>query len=149
MRWRVATLVALSGMAAIPAVSDAVQPRPTTSVSVSVKPRAGSARTHFVVRFRAAVTTGRLFHSYYRVTGAGPRRAGCQSSVAVVAPPTRAGSSVRVVLAPSGSKRWCAGGYRGQVWELITEPCPVGVACPAVEPLPQQVGKFTFHVTRG
>jgi hypothetical protein len=35
------------------------------------------------------------------------------------------------------------------VWDVITEPCPFGKACPAIEPLPQLVGKFTFRVTRG
>ncbi len=142
-------MVALFGMAAIPAVSGAVQPRRTTSVSVSVKPRAGSARTHFAVSFRAGVSTGRSFHNVYRVTASGPRRGRCEWSVAVAAPPTKAGSTVHVALKPSGSKHWCAGAYEGQVWDVIVESCPVGKACPAIEPAPHLVGKFTFRVTRG
>jgi hypothetical protein len=149
MRWRVAALVALFGMAAIPAVSDALQPLPGTSIKVSVKPRSGSAGTHFAVSFRAAVSTGRSFHSVYRVTASGLGHGACQSSVSVAAAPTKAGRTAHVVLAPSGSTRWCAGAYHGQLWDVITEPCPLRKACPALEPVPQLVGKFTFRVTRG
>ncbi len=149
MRWRVAALGALCGMAVIPAVSDAVAPRSMGTVGVSVTPRAGSGRTHFAVSFRAAVSTGRQFHNLYRITAGNGTRSGCQSAAAVAAAPTRAGSTVRVVLAPSGSRRWCAGTFKGQVWDVITESCPVGKACPAIEPLPHIVGKFTFRVTRG
>src|SRR5579862_8215836 len=101
MRWRTAVLVALSGMAAIPAVSDALQAQPATSIKVSVKPRSGSARTHFAVSFRASVSTGPGFHSVYRVAASGPGHGGCQRSVAVAAAPTRAGRTAHVVLAPS------------------------------------------------
>jgi hypothetical protein len=65
------------------------------------------------------------------------------------AAPTRAGSTVRVVLAPSGSRRWCAGTFHGQVWDVITVACPPREACSALEPLPHQVGKFSFRVTSG
>ena len=149
MRRRVATLLALSGMVAVPAVSDGAQPRATGAVNVSVKPRTGSNRTHFAVSFRAAVTTGRSFHNLYRITAGDATHAGCQSAVGVTAAPTRAGSTVRVTLAPSGSRRWCAGTFRGQVWDVIVESCPRGMACSALEPLPHQVGKFTFRVTPG
>src|SRR5690348_1750822 len=149
MRRRVATLLALSGMVAVPAVSDGAQPGPTGAVNVSVKPHTGSNRTHFAVSFRAAVTTGRSFHTLYRITAGDATHAGCQSAVGMTAAPTRAGSTVRVVLAPSGSKHWCAGTFHGQVWEVITVACPPREACPAIEPLPHQVGKFSFRVTPG
>jgi hypothetical protein len=149
MRWRVAALLALVGTAAIPAVSDATAPVATTSIKVSVKPRDGSARTHFTVSFRAAVSTGRSFHSLYRVTASGPGHGACQSSVGVPAPAATAGRNVHVMLAPSGSARWCAGTYHGQLWDVISPVCPVGKACPAIVPLPQLVGKFIFHVSRG
>jgi hypothetical protein len=149
MRWRVAALLALGGMVAIPAASHGAQPRAGGAVSVSVKPRTGSARTHFAVSFRAAVSTGRSFHNVYRVTADDGNRAGCQSAVGMTAGPTRAGSTVRVVLAPSGSKRWCAGTFHGQVWDVITAACPPREACSALEPLPHQVGKFSFRVTSG
>jgi hypothetical protein len=149
MRWPVAALVALSGLVAIPAVSDGAQPRATGAVSVSVKPRTGSARTHFAVSFRATVATGRRFHNLYRVTADDGTHGGCQSAVAVVAMPTKAGATVRVVLAPSGSEHWCTGTFHGQVWDVIIVSCPPRQACPAIEPLPHQVGKFTFRVTSG
>jgi hypothetical protein len=149
MRWRVAALIALSGIAAVPAVSDALAPGRSATVSVSVKPRVGSGRTHFGVSFRAAVSTGRRHHAIYRVTAGNGTRTACQSAMAVVAPSTNAGSTVHVTLAPSGSKRWCAGTFHGAVWQVIVEQCPVGKACPAIEPLPAKVGTFTFRVTRG
>jgi hypothetical protein len=142
-------LLALGGIVSIPAVSDGAQPHAAGAVSVSVKPHTGSARTHFTVSFRAAVTTGRSFHNLYRVTADGGTRAGCQSAVAVGAAPTKAGATVRVVLAPSGSKRWCAETFHGQVWDVITVACLPRRACPAIEPLPRQVGKFSFRVTSG
>jgi hypothetical protein len=149
MRWRVAALLALSGIGVIPAVSDGAQPRGAGTLSVSVKPRTGSDRTHFAVSFRAAVTTGRSSHNLYRITAGSGFRAGCQSAVAVVASPTKAGSRVHVVLAPSGSRRWCDGTFRGQVWDVITDSCLPRQACTAIEPVPHQVGKFTFRVTSG
>jgi hypothetical protein len=149
MRWTVAAVLALSGMVVIPAVSGAAQPRGAGAVSVSVKPRTGSDRTHFAVSFRAAVTTGRSFHNLYRITAADGAHAGCQSAVAVAASPTKAGSTVRVVLAPRGPKRWCTGMFHGQVWDVITTSCLPREACTAIEPIPHQVGKFTFRVTAG
>jgi hypothetical protein len=149
MRWRVAALLALSGMVVIPAVSDGAQPRNSWALSVPVKPRTGSARTHFAVSFRAALTTGRTFHNLYRITADAGTHAACQSAVGMTAAPTKAGSTVRVVLAPGGSKRWCAGTFHGQVWDVITVACPPREACPAIEPLPHQVGKFTFRVNPG
>jgi hypothetical protein len=146
MRWRLAALLALSGMVAVPALSEGAQPR---TVNVSVKPRTGSTRTHFAVSFRAAVSTGRSFHNLYRVTASDGTHTGCQSAVAVSAAPTRAGSTVRVTLAPSGSKRWCAGTFRGQVWVVITPSCLAREVCAALAPIPHQVGKFSFRVTAG
>jgi hypothetical protein len=149
MRWRVAALVALSGMAVVPAVSDGAQPRATGTVSVSVKPRSGSGRTRFAVSFRAALATGPAFHNRYRITADNGTHSGCQSAVAVTAAPTKAGSTVRVTLAPSGSRRWCAGTFHGQVWDVLTAPCPPLEACPAIVPVPRPVGKFTFRVSPG
>ena len=142
-------LIALAGIVTVPAASEAVQPGHAAALRVSVNPSAGSTSTHFAVSFRAALTTGRSAHNVYRVTASERGSGGCQSGVGAVAPPSKAGSTVRVVLAPVGSKRWCRGTFRGQVWDVITMACPVGKACPAIEPLPQMVGKFTFRVTRG
>ena len=149
MRRSVLALIVLAGIAAIPTASDAAQPGHVAALTVSVKPRVGSARTHFAVSFQAAHATGPFAHNRYRITATDRAAGGCQSDAAAVAPATEAGATARVVLAPSGSKRWCAGVYRGQVWDVITMRCPVGKACPAIEPLPEMVGKFTFRVTRG
>src|SRR5437763_6091466 len=100
MRWRIAALLALSGVAAVPAPSGGAQSRATGAVNVSVKPRTGSTRTHFAVSLRAAVSTGRSFHNVYRITADDGTHSGCRSAVAVSAAPTKAGSTVRVTLAP-------------------------------------------------
>lgn len=149
MRWRVAALTLLFGMAAVPVAAGAAQSGQAATLSVSVKPAAGTARTHFVVSFRAAQTTGPRAHRSYRITADGPAHAGCQASGTVVAPGTPAGSIVRVVLSPSASAGWCAGTFRGRVSEVIAVPCPAGKACPAIIVPPLTVGRFTFRVTRG
>jgi hypothetical protein len=149
IRRRVAALIALSGIAAMPAASGAAAPGHAATFSVSVTPRTGSGRTHFVVSFRAALSTAPALHNIYRVTAGVPGHAGCQAGVAAQAPPSKVGSTVRVVLSPSRSAHWCTGTFRGQVWDVITEPCPVGKACPAIITPPLMVGKFSFRVTRG
>jgi hypothetical protein len=149
MRWRVGPLIVAAAMAAVPAASGAAWHGHVSSLKVSVTPHSGSGRTRFTVSFRSAVTTGRLAHDIYRVTASAAGHSGCQSTVSAVAPFGKAGSKVRVVLAPSASRRWCAGVFHGQVWDVITQPCPLAKACPAIEPIPQVVGKFTFRVSNG
>jgi hypothetical protein len=148
MRRRVAALIALFGIAAIPAVSDGAQPGHAAMPAVSVKPPAGSARTHFAVSFRAAQATGPAVHHIYRITADVQGHGRCQSTAVAEVPPTRAGSTVRVVLSPSRPAGWCVGTFRGTVWDVITVPCPVGKACPDILPAPRIVGRFTFRVTR-
>jgi hypothetical protein len=148
MRLRVAVLIALFGVAAIPGVSDAIQPYGQPSLKVSVKPRSGSRATHFVISFKSAETTG-PGHGLYRVTASVTPPGKCQARTSVVAPPSHTGATVHVTLAPSRPRGWCAGTFRGQVWNDLVEPCPVGKACPAIVPLPRIVGTFTFRVNRG
>jgi hypothetical protein len=136
-------------MAAVPAASDAMSPAHAAMLSVSVAPHAGTTTTHFTVRFRAAVTTGRSAHNLYRITASSRTRDGCQPDAAVMPAPTKAGATVHGVLKPGQAGGWCVGTFRGQVWDVVTQPCPIGKACPAIEPLPHLVGRFTFRVTRG
>ena len=149
MRWRVAALIALSVIVTVPAASGAGAPGHAATLSVSVTPRTGTARTRFVVSFRAARNTAPALHNIYRVTAGAPGHAGCQSSAVTEAPPTNAGLIVRVVLSPSRSAHWCAGTFRGEVWDVITTLCPGGKACPAMITPPLMVGKFSFRVARG
>jgi hypothetical protein len=151
MRWRVVALAAVSALVIVPAVSDAAQPSHAPMLRVAVRPGTGSPTTRFAVSFRAAQATGQLgaARRVYRIDASDRAAAGCRSSVSVAASPPRSGTMVHVGLAPGPSARWCAGTFRGQVWELISEPCPPGRACPAILPLPRLVGKFTFRVTRG
>ena len=50
------------------------------------------------------------------------------------------------MLSPAEGRGWCAGTFRGQIWHLLIETCPVGKACPAILPVPQMVGRFTYRV---
>jgi hypothetical protein len=144
-------LIAVCGIAGLPALSDAAQPSGTPAVHVSVRPAAGPATTHFAVSFRAAETTGRVGSTlrYYRVSASVRGRSGCQSSVTAQAPAAKEGSNVRVVLSPNGSGAWCAGTFQGALWEGLTVVCGPVQACPDFEVAPRMVGKFTFRVTRG
>jgi hypothetical protein len=141
-------LVAMSGVAAIPAVSDAAGRGHASALQVAVRPASGSPRTQFAVSFRAPLGTGRNYQHVYRITAGTRSGGGCQARTAAEVPPTKAGATVRVVLSPSRSAGWCAGTFHGQVWDELIMRCPVGKACPAIVPAPQVVGRFTFRVTR-
>ena len=150
MRWRAAASIALFGIAAIPGISGAAEPIGQPSLHVSVKPASGSSTTRFRLTFKVAQTTGGIGGGViYRITASDSGHGRCVSSTSAVAPPTLAGGTVRVTLAPTAHSRWCAGTFRGQVWSQPFAPCPVGKACPAILPLARMVGKFTFRVTRG
>jgi hypothetical protein len=143
-------VLAVIGIAAIPGVADALEPSGTGTVHVSIKPPSGSPTTHFAVSFKAAQDTGIIGDTgaTYRVTASTTPQAGCQASIAAVAPPTQAGAMVRVKLAPNAHTRWCAGTFHGQVWQSVFPRCPVGKACPALVFPPLKVGTFSFRVTR-
>ncbi len=143
-------MLALIGIAAIPGVSDALVPGGVSSLQVSVNPASGSPTTHFVVSFKVAQSTGIIGDTgdAYRVTASATARAGCQARIATVAPPTHAGATVHVKLAPRAHTRWCSGTFHGQVWKTVFPRCPIGKACPAIVFPPLVVGKFSFRVTR-
>jgi hypothetical protein len=157
MRRRYAPWIAAVAIAGIPAVAgvaavaDAAQPNVTAMLHVSITPRTGSVHTRFAVSFRAAATTGTggATRRVYSVTARGPSGSGCQGSATVQAPPSKAGTNVRVVLSPSRSSRWCAGTFHGTVWDIITVKCGPPLACPAALPPSIMIGKFTFTVTHG
>jgi hypothetical protein len=140
--------MALAAVAVTPAVAGA-QPSGTPVLRVSVTPPSGSAHTRFAISFRAAATTGPTAagRRAYSVTARGPNSGGCQWSATVEAPPSKAGTHVRVVLAPRRSSSWCAGTFHGTVWDVVTLNC--GNACPASLPPSSIIGKFTFRVTSG
>jgi hypothetical protein len=153
MRRRLAAAIAVLGIAAIPAVADAMQAHPANTMHVGVRPGTGSPGTHFAVSFRAGVQTGAgsLIRSY-RVTASVAKRSGCQSSAAEPAPSAAQGAMVHVTLSPGRRSAWCTGTYHGQVWLYQSVRCgpPLAhIACPQIEIRPQVVGTFTFRVTRG
>jgi hypothetical protein len=148
MRWRFAAWLTVVAFTGIPALADA-QPSGTPMLHVSVTPQTGSAHTRFAISFRAAATTGptAVGRRAYSITARGQSSGGCQSSATVEAPPSNAGTHVRVVLSPRRTTGWCAGTFHGTVWDVVTLNC--GNACPASLPPSSIIGKFTFRVTRG
>jgi hypothetical protein len=151
MRARAAVLMALVGIALIPGISGAAEPTAATlRLHVTVTPASGSRGTHFKISFKTIHATGvvGVGRDFYRITVGDPGHSGCQASASAVAPATPAGALVRVTLAPGAHRSWCAGTFRGQVWNVLITPCPVAKACPAILPLPQMVGTFTFRVRR-
>jgi hypothetical protein len=149
MRWSSAAWIAVVAVAGIPAVSDAAQPNGMAMLHVSVTPRTGSTHTRFAISFRAAATTGTsggVRHAY-SVTARGPKGGGCQWIATTDAPPSKAGTHVRVVLSPGGSRHWCTGTFSGTVWDIITVACPGVNGCPAALAPSSMIGKFTFRVS--
>jgi hypothetical protein len=145
-------LIAVFGIAAVPGISAGAETSSALSLHVSVTPASGSPTTHFRVSFTAVQATGAVGGgNVYRITTSDPHPGGgkCVSSTSAVVPPTTAGATAHVTLAPAPHGRWCTGTFRGQVWSVLLPPCPVGKACPAILPLPRMVGKFTYRVARG
>ena len=143
--------LALAAIAGIPAVADAAQSGSPPMLHVSVTPSTGSAHTRFAIRFRAAATTGPTAtgRRVYSITARTQTSGRCQWSGTVEAPPSRAGTNVRVVLSPSRSSGWCVGTFHGTVWDIVTVTCGPVDACPAAVAPSAMIGKFTFSVTRG
>jgi hypothetical protein len=142
--------MAVVAVAGISGVADAAQPNGTPMFHVSVTPRTGSTHTRFAISFRAAATTGTIgiARSAYSVTARSRNSGGCQWIATVQAPPSKAGTNVRVVLSPGRSRSWCAGTFDGTVWDITTVPCGPVDACPASLPPSSMIGKFSFRVTR-
>lgn len=151
MRRRYAAWIAFVAFAGIPGVAAAAQANGTPMLHVSVRPRTGSTHTRFAISFRAAATTGPIpaGRRVYSVTARGQSRGNCQWSATVEAPPSKAGTNVRVVLSPGRSRAWCPGTFQGTVWDIITVNCGPVDACPASLPPSSWIGKFTFSVTPG
>ena len=159
MRWRVAASIAVLGIAATAAVSqvaagDAPPTAHPATMHPVVSPRSGSTKTHFVVSFRAGVSTGRsgtLVRSY-SVSATAGKRAGCRWTGSATAPAAARGALVRVTLTPGTRSAWCAESYQGEVVLSQTVRCgppTAQIACPQIEIRPLVVGTFSFRVTRG
>lgn len=142
-------LIALWGIAGIPAISDAALPYGGAKVHVTVTPPSGSTTTRFAVSFRATGQTVGWLSSSYRVTASRRATGRCKASAAAAAPAVTGGVMVRVALTPGKGSVWCAGTYQGQVWAVQTIHCPPENACPQIEILPRMIGTFAYRVTRG
>ena len=153
MRWRVAALIALVGIAAIPASSDAAQPSATAAtLSVSVKParRDPPGPISWSASGRRE-TTGAVGSSHVSTgspPAAGPRQVPVEHR-------RGSGAAARRRARPCASRSrraaragWCAGTFRGQVWDVI-ERARARSARPARRSCrcPRMVGKFTFRVS--
>jgi hypothetical protein len=149
--WRISgTLVAASLVAAIAAApASGAGSGPTTRVTV--KPGSGTPQTHFALRFRIPVATGR-FGTVVRtdtLSVSGPRGTHCQSATRRTLRPAKKGKRVRVTLRPGkGRGGWCAGQWHGTVVQSVAfrcTPTPAAV-CPELVVAPQTIATFRFRV---
>jgi hypothetical protein len=138
--------VAVLGMALVAPLSYAAALNVPT-VRVSVSPRAGSRRTHFRVSFYAAPLSPGAAERRYKITAADSAHGSCKSSATATTRSSAGGTTIRVTLGPGRSRDWCAGTYKGQVWATDTS-VGCGIACPAIVPAPELIGKFSFRVKR-
>ena len=141
MRGRFATLLALAGIAALPAPAAAKN-------RITMKPSAGGARTHFVIGFTAPQkTTGQIGTlRRYEINARGPARHGCQSFAFATVGAKRNGARVSAKLIPTGNSSWCAGTFHGRIVETMRPVCGPAKACPQYIAVVRTIGKFTFHV---
>jgi hypothetical protein len=151
MRTR-AVLVAVVGIAAIPALSSATVAHDRRGPHITVKPTSGLPGTRFVVSFRTPDRTGRfgMFERRDELSLHGPSQSvGCVSSVSVTL--RAAAAHVRLIVrldpGPLGGS-WCVGSYSGQIEEIQRPVCVMGIACPEVAVLLRRLGRFAFQVER-
>jgi hypothetical protein len=141
MRVGLALLLAVAGIAALPA-SAAARNR------ITMKPSAGSGRTHFVIGFTAPQKTtgasGMLLR--YEISARGPARHGCQSFAYATVGARRNGARVSAKLIPTGASSWCAGTFHGRIVETMRPVRGPAKACPQYIAIVRTLGKFTFHV---
>jgi hypothetical protein len=128
---------------AVLVVAAAGTARSGTAVRVTVKPRTGGRRTHFVVRFRAPARTGVLgiVDRRYQVEASG-KGTGCAHATSADVPPTHKGQRVSVTL----SGPWCAATYHGKLTEVEGPYCRPGQPCPKFATTIRTIGRFRFEV---
>ena len=153
----VSSLMAVGGWSCAASATTSRAPEPPARTSagtaISVKPRSGAPKTHFLITFRAPDATGAVGSQRrsYSVSAALRKPFyGCVSSITVTAAPAAKGARVRVKLDPStqGGK-WCHGRFGGKVTELSRPVCPPGQVCPALIALLKTVGTFSFRIGSG
>ncbi len=124
----------------------------TSSIRVTVTPKAGQTRTKFVVSFKAPAstdgssTTHRYTVSASTSSGASTNSAsGCVSTASKAITSATAGERVQVKIKPGSSGAWCTGTYKGLVRETTTPKCSPGEACPMYIAI-ATIGTFDFRV---
>jgi hypothetical protein len=119
---------------------------------VTVKPGSGTPQTHFALRFRIPVATGR-FGTVVRtdtLSVSGPRGTHCQSAARRTLRPAKKGKRVTVTLRPGkGRGGWCAGQWHGTVVQSVAIRCtPTPVrACPQLVVAPQTIAGLVSATT--
>jgi hypothetical protein len=119
---------------------------PSPGTHPNVTPATGSRSTTFVLGFRVPERTGGSTRRHDAITAYAHAPApGCITTLDVRVPDARAGTRVRVPLAPRRlGGRWCPGAYHGALEERRSVVCPPGRRCPP----PRRVilGRFVLHV---
>jgi hypothetical protein len=144
-------------------ISTAAHAAQTAGAHPAVKPGTGRSQTRFVVSFRApqsTIRTGPTQIRYAVVASLRSHPKGCLSSISVPVDHAGAGSMVHVKLNPkSAGRRWCTGRFHGKIEEIVTTVCgcpespqmicfDVPCAGPAIFPIPETIGKFSFRVRK-
>jgi hypothetical protein len=120
------------------------------SGAVRVIPASGEPSTTFTVAYRTRLRIGRAAgRERGEVISARASRhgAGCEAAVQAPAPPTPAGRTVRVRLAPKGpDRRWCTGSWHGEIVGFERPVCPAHRLCPQLILDLGRQGSFGFRV---
>lgn len=109
-RLAVAIGLGMVGLGLLPAGASA-------STRVYVSPARGRPTTHFVLRFRAPESTGRIGvirrtdHLYI----SSAKHTGCISSVRLTIKPLHGGEHVTITIRPKPRTHWCVGRFRGRI----------------------------------
>jgi hypothetical protein len=144
-RWFCSAAVCLAGLATAAVALGASN----GSVKLGVRPRAGTARTRFEVRFTAPQQTGTVGSTRRQYTIAVSATSGkrCTTEESIALPATRAGQRVKIGLMPQKpSGVWCDGEYAGRLDETIRPNCGPREICPDYIVM-LTVGHFSFRVS--
>ncbi|HEY2006744.1 MAG TPA: hypothetical protein VGG87_09850 [Solirubrobacteraceae bacterium] len=148
--WRVTGRTSVATIAALGLVAVLMGTLATSALAltrVSVRPGTGGPKTHFVIRFRAPERTGRIgaIRRTDRLYATGPKASGCISTVRLTLPPVRRGDTVRVVLRPRTTAKWCAGRFRARIVRTESLICSGTCAGPRL-PVARTIARFSFRV---
>lgn len=146
-------VLALAGIAAIPAFSLASGDGSSAAPGLTVTPSTGSPTVSLTFVFRAPDRSGSSAGTRigYGLSVTGPAgtgsEAGCVAAREVPVPDATKGSEVSVTVDPTDSGgAWCQGTFTARVSEFATPVCALGALCPQLVRLIGIVGSTRFRI---